>query len=349
MTRGLPGPGTALCLWTGAVSDLACAQSPAPAAIRRWRRRPRPCRRRRPPPAQSRRRLPRRRPPPAPQPAVPAPQSAASRSPAAAAALPPAELAAGRPLHRAVLPDAGRRVGHRPADLPLLHPDRRSSRPSRRRVGAVRRADRADHPRGLQAPVGAPTSSTTCRSRSTTTRSPTASIGKIVIYNMEERQRVKIVDYIGIEEDRAVEDRREAEGRERHDPPRLVHRSGAHPQGRGHRPRHDGGEGLPVAEVTPRDQADAGRAEAGAPHVQHRRRARRSRSATIDFVGNKAISDGKLEQADEGQQGRSGWLSFITGRGTYKEDQVRGGRRQGRRSTTANNGYIARARRRSPS
>ena len=36
-------------------------------------------------------------------------------------------------------------------------------------------------------------------------------IGKVVVYNMEERQRVKIVDYVGTEEGRPVEDRREAE------------------------------------------------------------------------------------------------------------------------------------------
>ena len=37
-------------------------------------------------------------------------------------------------------------------------------------------------------------------------------IGKLVIYNMEERQRVKIVDYVGTEEGRPVQDRRGAEG-----------------------------------------------------------------------------------------------------------------------------------------
>ena len=43
---------------------------------------------------------------------------------------------------------------------------------------------------------------------------PNGVVGKLIIYNMEERQRVKIVDYVGIEEARAVEDRREAEGRQ---------------------------------------------------------------------------------------------------------------------------------------
>ena len=40
-------------------------------------------------------------------------------------------------------------------------------------------------------------------------------IGKIVTYNMEERQRVKIVDYVGSKKVETIEDRREAEGAER--------------------------------------------------------------------------------------------------------------------------------------
>ena len=37
-------------------------------------------------------------------------------------------------------------------------------------------------------------------------------VGKLVSYNMEERQRVKIVDYVGSKASRDVEDRRGAEG-----------------------------------------------------------------------------------------------------------------------------------------
>ena len=40
-------------------------------------------------------------------------------------------------------------------------------------------------------------SSTTCRSRRTTTRSRTASSARSIVFNMEERQRVRIVDYEG--------------------------------------------------------------------------------------------------------------------------------------------------------
>ena len=114
-----------------------------------------------------------------------------------------------------------------------------ASRAGRRRASGCRTTRR---PRRRSATTssgcGPPTSSTTCRSRSATTRSRTASSASVVIYNMEERQRVKIVDYVGLEEGRAVEDRREAEG-ERASQIRLDSfiDPGARPAGRGHRPR----------------------------------------------------------------------------------------------------------------
>ena len=100
---------------------------------------------------------------------------------------------------------------------------------------------------------------------SATTRSRTASIGKIVTYNMEERQRVKIVDYVGskkIETSKIDEKLKDAE---RRDPPRHVHRSRPRPQGRGHRPRHDEGEGLPGRRGHARDQAES----PGGPKLVH--------------------------------------------------------------------------------
>ena len=60
----------------------------------------------------------------------------------------------------------------------------------------------------------------------TTTSSPTASIGKIVVYNMEERQRVKIVDYVGSKkvEQSKIDEKLKKKGIA--DPARLLHRSG---------------------------------------------------------------------------------------------------------------------------
>ena len=103
----------------------------------------------------------------------------------------------------------------RAADLPLLHPAR--SRAGRRRASGCRTTTSTEQidARGLQAPLGHELPRQPLDRGAATTRSRTASIGKLVIYNMEERQRVKIVDYVGLEEGRDVEDRREAEGAER--------------------------------------------------------------------------------------------------------------------------------------
>ena len=76
-------------------------------------------------------------------------------------------------------------------------------------------------------------------------------IGKIVLYNMEERQRVKIVTYQRSKKFEDAEDRREAQGAERRDPPRYVHRRGALKKVERHHPRHDAGEGVPVRRGQP--------------------------------------------------------------------------------------------------
>ena len=70
------------------------------------------------------------------------------------------------------------------------------------RVGAVRRRASSRSSSATSSGCGRPTSSTTCRSRSRDYAFSNGVIGKVVVYNMEERQRVKIVDYVGIEEGR---------------------------------------------------------------------------------------------------------------------------------------------------
>ncbi len=48
----------------------------------------------------------------------------------------------------------------------------------------------------------------------------------------------------------------------------------------------------------------------------------------IEFIGNEKIGDGALKRRMK--ETKEHWfLSWITGRGTYQEDEVRGGRRQG--------------------
>ena len=145
---------------------------------------------------------------------------------------------------------------------------------------------------------------------------------------MEERQRVKIVDYIGskkVETSKIDEKLKEAQ---LGDPPRHLHRSRPGPEGRRHRPRHAAGEGLPVRRRHARDQGDAGRPEAGAPHASRWTKGPKVKIRKIEFVGNKAISDGTLKRQHEGQQGARRFQDFIhfptwfltlIGDGTYQE------------------------------
>ena len=246
-------------LWAGAFSGTAGAQdsrprppaTPAPAEQRRHlrarqRRRnssrpPRapspqeaPPSQQPPPPADSRRRQ-----RPAPEPA-PAGGSGAGGGKASSG-----RISTARSLHPARVPVAGRRLRHRSPDLSVLHPG--AGRAGRRMV------------------CGCPTTRKPRRSllddfqRLWATNFledlsievvddpyPNGVIGKRIIYKMEERQRVKIVDYDGQQEGRAVEDRREAEGREHPGPPRYVHRSRNDPARRGCGSRPDVREGLPV-------------------------------------------------------------------------------------------------------
>ena len=183
----------------------------AVAALRRWRS---------PLPAQaqaapaSRRR----------QPALPGRRSAASRSRRRARSRRPAS----GPVVLFIAPcfeAQGNAVARRAADLPLLHP---AEAEPRRREGVwvpYDDADREDDPRRLPPAVEHQLPRQPLDRDAATTRSRTASIGKIVTYNMEERQRVKIVDYVGskkVETSKIDEKLKEANAR---DPPRHLHRS----------------------------------------------------------------------------------------------------------------------------
>ena len=90
---------------------------------------------------------------------------------------------------------------------------------------------------------------------------------------MEERQRVKIVDYVGskkVEMSKIDEKLKEANAQIRLDTfidPGLVRKV----EGIVRDMMQE--KGFQFAEVTPRDQGDARRPEAGAPHLQHGRRA----------------------------------------------------------------------------
>ncbi len=144
-------------------------------------------------------------------------------------------------------------------------------------------------------------------------------IGKLVIYNMEERQRIKIVDYVGsdkVDQGKIEEALKKAGINLRIDSfidPGLVRRvSGIVRDAYGEK-------GYQFAEVKPTVKELPGGPKLvhltfnidSGPQVKIR---------AVDFVGNKAVSDGRLERQMKENKSK-GWLSFITGGGTFKEDK----------------------------
>ncbi len=146
---------------------------------------------------------------------------------------------------------------------------------------------------------------------------PNGVVGKHIIFDLEERQRVKIVDYVGskrVEQSKIEEKLREKNSQIRLDSfidPGLVQRvkSTVH--------ELYAEKGYLYATVTPEIKPVAGGGKLvhltfnidEGPKVKIRK---------VDFVGNKAFSDGKLEGKMKENKSR-GFLSFITGGGTYKE------------------------------
>ncbi len=142
-------------------------------------------------------------------------------------------------------------------------------------------------------------------------------VGKVILYNMEERQRVKIVDYVGskkVEQSKIDEELKKQNIQIRLDSfidEGLVRRvTGV---------VHDlyAEKGYEYAEVKPEIKPVAGGTKivnltfniSEGPKVKIR---------SIDFIGNKAISDGTLGRKMK-ENKAPGFLKFITGAGTYKE------------------------------
>lgn len=148
---------------------------------------------------------------------------------------------------------------------------------------------------------------------------PNGVIGKHITFVMEERQRVKIVDYQGtklLESTKIDEKLREEASQIRLDSfidPALVRKVEGIIRGmlaeKGHldaRVTHeikpvDGGPKL----VNLTFNIDEG------PKIRIR---------AVDFVGNQAIGDGTLKKRMK-ENKQEHWLSFITGRGTYRDDK----------------------------
>ena len=146
---------------------------------------------------------------------------------------------------------------------------------------------------------------------------PNGVIGKIVIYNMEERQRVKIVDYVGSKEidQSKIDDKLKEE--------KVELRLDTFLDQATIRKVQNIVKGLMIekgfqnAEVTPEIVPLEGspklvhlsfRVSEG-PHVKIRR---------VVFTGNKAMSNSALKGHMK-ENREHNWLSFISGRGTYDE------------------------------
>ena len=164
-------------------------------------------------------------------------------------------------------------------------------------------------------------------------------IGKVVVYNMEERQRVKIVDYVGsdkVDQSKIEEELKDKGIQIRLDSfidPGLIRRVAGIVR------EVYAAQGLQFAEVKPEVKEVAGRPEAvhvtfnitEGPKVQIRE---------LEFVGNEKVSDGTLAQQMKENKGR-GWFSFITRRRHLQGREVRRGRRERSSSYYRDNGYIA--------
>ncbi|OFW09795.1 MAG: hypothetical protein A3H96_16760 [Acidobacteria bacterium RIFCSPLOWO2_02_FULL_67_36] len=144
-------------------------------------------------------------------------------------------------------------------------------------------------------------------------------IGKVIVYNMEERQRVKIVDYVGskrVEQSKIEEELKKKGITIRLDSfidPGLV-RSVA-----GVVRQLYAEKGYEYAEVKPEIKP----VEGGTKTVNLSfviTEGPKVKIGDVEFLGNKAFSDGRLGRQLKENKGKS-WLSFVTGAGTYKEEK----------------------------
>jgi outer membrane protein insertion porin family len=141
--------------------------------------------------------------------------------------------------------------------------------------------------------------------------------GKLVIYNMEERQRVKIVDYVGskqVEQSKIDEELKKKNIQIRLDSfidPSTVRRVAGIVRDM------YAEKGYEYAQVKPEIKEVAGAPKTvnlsfnitEGPKVKIR---------SVDFIGNKDIPDGKLNSKMK-ENKAPGFLKFITGAGTYQE------------------------------
>jgi outer membrane protein insertion porin family len=144
-------------------------------------------------------------------------------------------------------------------------------------------------------------------------------IGKVVVYNMEERQRVKIVDYIG--SDKVDQSKIEEELRDRGikinldsfiDPGVIRRVTGVVRELYAEK-------GYQFAEVKPEVKSVE-----GGPKLVHVtfniNEGPKVRIREVEFLGNQKVSDRSLNRKMKENKSK-GFLGFITGGGTYKEEK----------------------------
>jgi outer membrane protein insertion porin family len=144
-------------------------------------------------------------------------------------------------------------------------------------------------------------------------------LGKVLVYNMEERQRVKIVDYVGTQKvdtskiEEALKDKSISIRLDSFIDPGLIRRvSGV---------VHDvyAEKGYEFVEVKPEIKP----IEGGPKLVNvtfHITEGPKVKIRKVDFVGNKSISDRRLARQMKENKG-GGMFKFILGNGTYKADK----------------------------
>ena len=146
-------------------------------------------------------------------------------------------------------------------------------------------------------------------------------VGKFVVYSMEERQRVKIVDYVATDAEKVDQGKIEEELKKRGirlgidsfiDPGTVRRVTGVVRE-------VYAANGHMFAEVKPTIKNVA-----GGPKLVHLTfnitEGPQVKIREVDFVGNRAVSDGKLRKRMKENKAR-GFFGFITGGGTYKEQQ----------------------------
>jgi len=145
-------------------------------------------------------------------------------------------------------------------------------------------------------------------------------VGKIILYNMEERQRVKIVDYVGSKkvEMSKIDDELKKKGiriaLDSFVDPGLVKQVAT--------VVHDlyADEGYEYAEVKP-EIKPVSSATKTVNLTFHITEGPKVRIRKVDFAGNSAIPDGKLARQMKDNRGPNPWLFLFSHGGTYKESK----------------------------